>query len=71
MIVTNLPALPVAAAQGEGASRETFIPIVLAGRCPSVSRVARARQPTQLEDAPLINSFCSAVYLVQEIDADI
>jgi hypothetical protein len=38
---------------------------------PRDGRLARARQPAQPEDVPLVLPICPAVYLAEEVDARI
>ena len=58
-----------AAAREEEAGRKTLLVMVPARYCPRDRRLARACQPAQPEDAPLVLSVCPAVYLAQEVDA--
>jgi hypothetical protein len=57
------------AAREEEARRQTLPLVVPARHRPRDRRLARARQPAQPEDAPLILAVCPAVYLVEEGDA--
>jgi hypothetical protein len=52
-----------AAAREEEAGRKTLLVMVPARYCPRDRRLARARQATKPEDAPLVLSVCPAVYL--------
>ena len=60
----------VAAAAREEEARCELLPVVVpASHRPRDGRLARARQPAQPEDAPLIRPVRPAVYLVEEGDA--
>jgi hypothetical protein len=60
----------VAAAAREEEARCKTLPVVISARYrPRDGRLARARQPTQPEDAPLVLAIRPAVYLVEEGDA--
>jgi hypothetical protein len=58
-----------AAAREEEASCKTLFVMVPARHCPRDRRLARACQPTQPEEAPLVLPIRPAVYLVEEVDA--
>ena len=58
-----------AAAREEEAGRQTLLVVVAARDRPRDRRLARACQPAEPEDAPLVLSVCPAVYLAQEVDA--
>jgi hypothetical protein len=58
-----------AAAREEEAGRQTLLVVVAARDRPRDRRLARACQPAQPEDAPLILPICPAVYRAQEVDA--
>jgi hypothetical protein len=58
-----------AAAREEEAGRQTLLVVITARDRPCDGRLARACQPAQPEDAPLVLSVCPAVYLAQEVDA--
>jgi hypothetical protein len=60
-----------AAAREEEARCQTLLVVVHARHRPRDGRLARARQPAQPEDAPLILPIRPGVYLVEESDARI
>ena len=58
-----------AAAREEEARSQALVLKIPARHRPRDSRLARARQPAQPEDAPLILAIGPAVYLVEEVNA--